>query len=122
MQLSELTSEEQIVLVAILELTVASDANVSDEEQAHLQRVVSAIGPQAYRRASAEADRRFRDEEQLRMYVPVIARPAARELILETVIEAALPGGVDAHESSLVQWLADTWGLKIRPQTSGHPS
>lgn len=122
MRLSELTPEEQIVLVAILELTIASDARVSDEEQAQIQKVVAEIGADAYHRASAEADKRFSDEDQLRMYVPTIARPAARELILETALEAAFPGTIDAHESSVLQWLADTWGLKIRPLKSGHPS
>jgi hypothetical protein len=119
MELAELTFEEQVVLVALLELVISSDGRVSDEEHEHVKRIAGAIGGEAYRRAAAEVDRRFRNEEQLRMFVPTIARPAARETIFEAVLETALTEAIDPHESTLLGWLAEAWKLKVRPQGSG---
>jgi cobalamin biosynthesis Mg chelatase CobN len=118
MQLSDLTPEEQIALVALLRLTIGSDAQVSEDERAEIQRVVEAIGGESYRRAVEAADTRFADEQELRRWLPTISRPAARELIFETVLESALPGVVDKRENSVLTWLARAWGLKVHPQSS----
>jgi hypothetical protein len=122
MRLAELTFEEHIVLVALLELVVGADGHVTENERAQIQRVAAAIGEDTYQKAAAEADRRFRDEDDLELFVPVIARPAAREAIFETVLEAALPDAVDPRGARVLTWLRDAWHLRVRPQRSGHPS
>jgi hypothetical protein len=122
MEIAELTFEEQVVLVALLELVVAGDGRVTENERDQIRRVAAAIGEDTYRAAAAEADRRFRDEDDLKMFVPAIARPAAREAIFETVLEAALPDAVESHGARILSWLSEAWRLKVRPVKSGHPS
>jgi hypothetical protein len=114
MNIDELNAEERIVLVALLERVVAADARVSEEEHVVIGRVVTALGGEAYRAAAVEADRRFHDDEELWIGAPVLQRPAARELIYETLLEAALPGGVDGRESDLLARLARVWHLQVR--------
>ncbi len=122
MDLVELTSEERIVLVALLELVVGSDGRVTEHERAQIERIAAAVGNADYRAAALEADRRFHDEEDLKMFVPAVARPAARELILETLLEAALPDAVDSRGAAVLSWLQEAWHMRVRPQRSGHPS
>ena len=111
MELNQLTAEEQIALVALLELVIESNARVSEDEADRIDAVVAAIGEDAYRRAAAEVDRRFHDEADLRAFVPTVTRQAAREIIYGTVLEAAISDPVDAHESELLEWLADVWQI-----------
>lgn len=114
MDLAELDLQERIVLAAVLERIVGSDARVSDEEHAVIRRVADALGVDAYRAAVAEADRRFGDPDELWIALPVVHRPAARELILATLLEAAVAGGVDGREAALLERVSRAWHLRIR--------
>ena len=114
MDLSELTREERVALVGLLELIVGADARVSDDEADEMGAIVEAVGEDAYREAAEEVDRRFDDESQLRVFLPTIQRQNARELIYETALEAALPDAVGARESQLLDWLATVWGITTR--------
>jgi hypothetical protein len=112
MELNELTAEEQVALVALLELVIESNARVSEQEADRIDAVVGAIGEDAYRKAAAEVDRRFEDEPAVRAFVPSIIRQEARELIYGTVFEAAITDAVDSHESDLLEWLAGLWNIE----------
>jgi len=114
MELNELTREERIALVALIELVVDSDARVSDDEALHMQAIVDQIGEDTYREAAEEVDRRFADEEALKLFLPTIRRQEARELIYEAVLEAAVPEGISGHESALLDWLATEWAVTVR--------
>lgn len=114
MELNDLTAEEHIALVALLELVIESNARVSEAEADRIDAVVEAIGEDAYRRAAAEVDRRFHDEQDVRTFVSTITRQEAREIIYGTLFEAAITDAVDSHESALIEWLADAW--EIKPQ------
>lgn len=113
MKILDLDANERLVLVAALGYVIGNDAHVSEGEHAVVQRVATALGDDAYRTTAAECGRRFRDEQELLMFAPVIHRPAARELIYETAVEAALPDAIDARESGFLQQLAKTWHLHV---------
>jgi hypothetical protein len=114
MELSELDHDEQLALVALMERVVGSDADVSDEEQAEIDRVADAFGDDAYRALATEADERFSDEETLQSFLAATGRREARELIYGTALAAALPDAVDERESVLLDWLAKTWQITVR--------
>ncbi len=114
MELSELTHDERVALVALIENVIASDAQVSDDEEAEIAEIANAFGDDAYRALATEADERFTDEAALQRFLSTLPRPEARELIYGTVLDAALANGVDRHESSLLGWLATTWGITVR--------
>ncbi len=113
MELSDLDHDERLALVALLELIVGSDAEVSDEEQAEIERVAEAFGGERYRHLATEADERFADEDALRTFLSGVGRQEARELIYGTALAAALPDAVDDRESAVLDWLAKTWKVSV---------
>jgi hypothetical protein len=122
MELNELTAEERIALVALLEFVIESDGRVSEDEADRIDAVVAAIGEDAYRTAAAEVDRRFEDEDGLRAFLPSITRPEARELIYGVVLDAAISDAVNARESELLEWLADVWRIASQIDEAEPPS
>lgn len=119
MELSDLTREERVALAALLELIVESNATVSDDELKEVQHVVNAVGDVAYAEAADEAAARFRDESDLKAFLPSITRQDARELIYGAVLETALPDAMSAHESAILNWLGKEWGIAVRIEESG---
>jgi len=91
MELSDLTHDERLALVALVETVVASDATVSEDEQTHIATLAAAFGDEAYRALVTEADERFADEAELKRFLAALMRQEARELIYGTVLDAALP-------------------------------
>lgn len=114
MELTDLTHDEQLALVALIEVVVSADREVSDEELAHVDRIAAALGDETYQALTDEADERFTDEDDLRDFLAGIERQEARELIYGTALEAALPDTVETRESSLLGWLATAWSISIR--------
>ena len=113
MELHDLNENERLVLVAALGYVIGSDGRVSEAEHEVIHRVAATLGDNAYRLIAAECERRFQDEQQLLMFAPVIRRPRARELIYETVLEAALPDAIDTRESTLLERLAKIWHIQV---------
>lgn len=114
MELKELTRDEQLALVALVEVVVTSDAEVSDDEESFVVRLAGTLGDDHYRALMDEADERFEDEAALKDFLTTITRQEARELVYGTVLEAALPDVIDQHESSLLGWLATTWKITVQ--------
>lgn len=114
MDLKDLTHEERVALVALLQLVVDADATASDDELTVLERIAAAAGESAYAEAAQEADERFRDDAALQAFLPSITRQEARELIYGAVLEAALPDAMGAHESTMLDWLAREWGITVQ--------
>lgn len=114
MDLVELNDLERLVLVGMLCHAVGHDARVSSEESAVIMRVATALGDDAYRASAAECGRRFRTVDELLLFAPVVQRPAARALIYETLVEAAMPDAIDADESRLLGRLARMWDVDAR--------
>ncbi len=114
MELNELTADERIALVALLEMIVGADRDVSYEELAQIKRVMEALGERAYRAAVTAADERFASDDDARAFVAAVERPDARELIYETALEAAVAHGVANRESDLLTALQKQWKLPVR--------
>ena len=114
MELSDLTHDERLALVALVETVVGSDAAVSDDEETQIAHIAAAFGDEAYRALATQADERFADEAELKRFLAALMRQEARELIYGTVLDAALPDLIDRHESSLLGWLATTWGITVQ--------
>jgi hypothetical protein len=114
MELSDLTHDERLALVTLVETVIASDAEVSEDEASHIARLAAVFGDENYRALAEEADERFEDEAALKRFLTALLRPEARELIYGTVLDAALPDVIDRHESSLLGWLASEWGITVQ--------
>jgi len=114
MELSDLTHDERLALVALVEVIVSSDVSVSDEEQEQIVHIADALGDDAYQTLADEADERFPDEASLKAFLIGLQRQEARELVYGTALEAALPDVIDRHESSLLGWLATAWKISVQ--------
>ena len=113
MELRDLTHEERLALVALLELVIESNRRAADGEVTEIGRVLDALGQHEYRALVAEVDRRFPTEDELKAFLPSIVRQEARELIYGTTLDTAIEDAVDVWESSLLDWLAKLWDVKI---------
>ena len=114
MELKDLNDDERLALVALVEVVVDSDAEVSDEELDKLDDLTEEIGVDLYEETADEVDRRFEDEDALRAFLPTIVRQDARDLIYGTVLETVLVDAIDAHENDLLTWLAKTWDVTVQ--------
>ncbi len=113
MDLKDLNADERIALVALLEMIVAADQNVSYEEMAQIKRVMHGLGERAYREAVEAADARFDSDDAAYDGIASVERPEARELIYQTALEAAAAHGVAGRESELLTKLQRRWKLPV---------
>ncbi|MGH7786511.1 MAG: TerB family tellurite resistance protein [Candidatus Binatia bacterium] len=114
LELKDLTEDERIALVALLQQVVEADSYVTDPEASRVRAIIKAIGKTAYDEAVEASDRRFEDAAELRRFVPTIARQEARELIYETLLETALADAPAMSEAAILDWLAGIWTIKTR--------
>ena len=113
MEIRDLTHDERLALVALIEIVVEADRNVSEEEILELGLVGSELGAEEYDRLADLANERFPDEDALKAFLPSITRQEARELIYGQVLDAAVEDGVDVLESELLDWLAKAWNVRV---------
>jgi hypothetical protein len=119
MELRDLSHEERLALVALLEVVLESDRAVSDGEVADIDRVVGELGRDEYQRLVLEVDRRFPTEDELKAFLPSITRQDARELIFGTVLDTAIEDSLDPRESEFLDWLATLWNVRV--ELEGEP-
>ena len=113
MELADLNSDEQLALAGLLEFVVLASGHVTEDEEIEIETIVEAIGEEPYRKAVEEVDKRFPDEQALRVFLLSIVRQEAREVIYGTVIEAAMTDTVEGRESALLDWLAKEWNVEV---------
>ncbi|HVV48103.1 MAG TPA: hypothetical protein VHO06_00450 [Polyangia bacterium] len=113
MELPDLNQDERTALVGLMKLIVMSDGEVSEEELEHVETLVGAFGDEGYQRTLDAFEKRFHDEPSFRKFLQGIGRQEARDLIFGTVLESAGEGALDQAETSLIDWLAQTWQVKI---------
>jgi uncharacterized tellurite resistance protein B-like protein len=111
-ELADLDGQERVALLALLQRVVAADGRVSEEERDEIAELVDAFGEEGYRQAFDEAGSRFGNDDELKTFLTKAGRPEARELIMGMLLEAAIPGAVEGHESAILNWLSDTWGIE----------
>lgn len=116
MELQDLDHDERLALVALLEIVIDADAEVSDAELEILDEISEEIGEELYEDTADEVDRRFQDEEALRAFLPSITRQEAREVIFGTVLDAALVDAVNGAEGDLLTWLAKAWNVSVETE------
>ena len=113
MELPDLNQDERTALVGLLKLIVMSDGEVSEDELEDVETLVEAFGDEGYQRTLDAFEKRFQDEEGFKKFLKTIGRQEARDLIFGTVLEGAGEGALDSAETGLLDWLVQTWNVKI---------
>ena len=113
MELPDLNQDERTALVGLMKLIVMSDGEVSEDELEHVETLVAAFGDDGYQRTLDAFEKRFQDEESFKKFLKTIGRQESRDLIFGTVLESAGEGALDSAETGLLDWLAQTWNVKI---------
>jgi hypothetical protein len=116
MELPDLNLDERTALVGLMKLIVMSDGEVSEDELEHVETLVAAFGEEGYQRTLDAFEKRFHDEAGFKQFLQGIGRQDARDLIFGTVLEGAGEGALDHAETSLLDWLAQTWNVKVEIQ------
>lgn len=113
MEIRDLSRDEKIALVGLIEYLVESDTAVSEQEIDQIQSIAAEIGHEEFRSLAQEVDRRFEDEAALRGFLKTIVRREARDLIFEKALETAIPDGILTHESDMLEWLEREWAIEV---------
>lgn len=114
LEFGDLTTDERIALVALVELIAEGSGTVSQDEVDYVHQIAAVLGEDEYRAITEEVDRRFADVDALRQFLPRVTRPEARELIYATVLDEAMSETIDLEEGELLEWLAAQWNITTR--------
>ena len=119
MELPDLTHDERLALVALLEWILKSAVRSTEDEYVRVEGVVDALGEDAYQALADEVGTRFANDADLRAFLDTIARQESRELIYETALGVAMADSVDVRESEMLDWLRELWGIEVRIEDGG---
>ncbi len=109
----DLSRDVKLALVALTELAVISDHDISDEEVAQVDEIVEALGEPTFQELAEEAEKRFADRTTLKAFLKGITRQEAREIIFGTVLSESLVDTIPHEQAEFMQWLSSEWNVPI---------
>ncbi len=113
MTIEELSRDEKLALVALTEVAVISDRNITDTEVAQVEEIVDEVGEDLFQELAEEAESRFAERSDLKKFLATITNPDARELIYGTVLNENLANSIPHDQAEFMDWLAAIWDLVI---------
>lgn len=113
MTLKDLSHDERLALVALTEVAVISDRDISDQEVEQIDAIVEELGEESFHVLAEEAEARFPERAALKSFLGTITRPDARELILGTVLSETLADTLPHEQARFIDWLAKEWKVDI---------
>ncbi len=113
MNITDLTHDEQLALVALTELAVISDRNITANEVDKVDEIVEALGEDVFQKLADEAEARFAERKDLRVYLTGITRQDARDLIYGTVLSESLADTIPHEQTQFLDWLAAEWKITL---------
>lgn len=113
MTINELSRDEKLALVALTEVAVISDRDITDMEVAQVEAIVDALGEDLFHELAEEAESRFAERTALKTFLKTITNPDSRELILGTVLSENLANTIPHEQAEFMDWLTVTWNLRV---------
>ncbi len=117
MEIRDLSKDEKIALVGLLERLMMADHVVSAEESTQFGNVVGEIGEDEYRTLVHNYKIIFSDLDKFKQFLQSIERQESRELIYGTLFQIAEVDFFDENESEILDWLVNEWNLDINFDT-----
>ena len=113
MTINELSRDEKLALVALTEVAVISDRDITDTEVAEVEAIVEALGEDLFHELAEEAESRFAERSALKTFLTTLTNPDARELIFGTVLSENLANTIPHEQAEFMDWLSATWNLRV---------
>jgi uncharacterized tellurite resistance protein B-like protein len=113
MDFSELTAEERLALVGLLKAVIQADKTYSKEESIELRKVAQKVGEDLFNDTVEVAREQFKSLAAIKAHAETIKRQPARELIMKTLFEMAIPDELSDEEKELLEWLGAQWGIEV---------
>jgi hypothetical protein len=113
MTINELSRDEKLALVALTEVAVICDREITDNEVAQVESIVEELGEDLFQELAEEAESRFTERTALKTFLTTITDNDARELIYGTVLSESLANTIPHEQAQFMDWLAITWKLRV---------
>jgi uncharacterized tellurite resistance protein B-like protein len=114
MNLTDLTKDERIALVALIKQLVGADAGKTPEEMAEFRAIAEELGRKefdaAFRAAMSKAGTRAKALELAK----TVTRQDARELCHTVLFDLAAADSVSDEERDFIREVAKSWGVHTR--------
>src|SRR5262245_40661439 len=111
MELSDLTPDEDVVLLGLLRTIVTADGKYTDAEKRGVDRIREALGAERFDAAMQAASSRFASQDALKEAAKGVTRQSARAAIFAVLSDVAADDGMDDTEMKPLNWLASWWDL-----------
>ena len=114
MKISELTNEQQVALVAVIEAIVMSDGTIEDGEQNTIGQIAEELGLDTYRALLRDADSRYPTTDALKQLLVTITDQEARNTIYGLAMQdAMLSPAINHLQSKMLEWLRENWDITV---------
>lgn len=113
MTLTELSHEQKLALVALLELLTMADGTVSEGEADQINQIAEALGDEEYRELLDETEEQFADVETLKDALQTIHAREPRELIYGLVMEEVMNSPSTTPSPEILEWLGAEWEITV---------
>jgi len=120
MNIADLSHDERLALVALTELAVISDRNITANEVDKVDEIVDALGEDVFQKLADEAETRFADRKTLKTFLSGITRQEARDIIYGTVLSESLADTIPHEQAQFLESLAAEWkvSLEVEPDST----
>ena len=113
MNIVDLSRDEKLALVALTELAVISDRDVTDNEVEKVEEIVEALGEETFQELAEEAEQRFADRNTLKVFLKGITAQESRETIYAAVLSESLADTIPHTQAEFLDWLASEWKVPV---------
>jgi hypothetical protein len=113
MNIADLSHDERLALVALTELAVISDRNITANEVDKVDEIVEALGEDVFQKLADEAETRFADRKTLKTFLSGITRQEARDIIYGTVLSESLADTIPHEQAQFLESLATDWKITL---------
>lgn len=113
MELNDLSHNERVVMLALMEFLVEADSAGSSDEAVHVAELASAYGKENYLALLEEARGDRRTEEEFHELVASVESQETRDFIYGKVMECAMDDGIHHRESEFLEWLVNEWDIEV---------
>ena len=111
MDITELTEDETLAMIALLREVVKADGDYSMEEQAAVREIRQTLGAERFDATIERVKNELPDRAAVKAHAKTVSRQAARWAIWELLVDVARADEITEEEEKPLVWLASWWKL-----------